>query len=280
MPYVEIRGVSKGFSIEGYERKIVLDGVHLEVPEGEFIAITGFSGSGKSTLLSLLSGDESPDRGEILLGGQSVHGPDHRLTHILGREGGVPEESVEKTLMDALRLSSPDQEVVELEARVRELLSECGLSERSIVPVDRLAQADRIRLSLAICLAGGSRLVLIDEPLNRVPAADRPDLQHDLRHALRKSGKTVILMTNDLEEAILMADRIFPLTRGPGATLGPGFPVPVHLFQGSGSFPSTREYQSLKRDIVDFLTGCNPQRHGSVEESRPAYSESGSPGSR
>jgi nitrate/nitrite transport system ATP-binding protein len=242
----------------------VLDGVNLSVERGEFIAVVGPSGSGKTTLISLVAGLLHPDRGQVLLEGEPVGepGPDRGLVFqnysllpwlSVRRNGQLAGDAVAPHLSPDDRRARADHfvKMVRLEAAAEKLPRE-------------LSGGMRQRVAVARGLAMDPRILLMDEPFSALDALTRASLQDELARIWEEDRKTVLLITNDVDEAVLLADRIYPMTAGPGARLGD--PIPVDLPR-----PRTRRrlslapgYQRVRRDLVDFLT-----RHRTISPTAP-----------
>lgn len=248
MAFVEIIELSKAYGVEGVDRRTVLKGVNLEVPEGEFVVITGFSGSGKSTLVSLLAGDTTPDDGFVLLQGRAVSPHDKRVDRL---QSAFPDFEW-STIFDALQQTAGKND---FQGDLPLILDAAGLLGREMEIIGTLDGLTRLRLSLVMSITRSPDVFILDEPFENVDRSWKPILQHQFAHLLRATGKTIVMMTNDLDEGILMADRIFPLTRGPQATLGPGFFVPFPRPRTLSSISGMPEFQMLRRQIMDFLMG-------------------------
>lgn len=266
MAFVEIIELSKAYGVEGVDRRTVLKGVNLEVPEGEFVVITGFSGSGKSTLVSLMTGDTEPDDGFVLLQGRAVRHHDKRVDRI---HSAFPDQEW-STIFDALKETA---EKNDFQGDISFILDAAGLLGREMEIIGTLDGLTRLRLGLVLSITRSPDVFILDEPFETVDRSWKPILQHQFAHMLRATRKTAVMMTNDLDEGILMADRIFPLTRGPQATLGPGFFVPFPWPRTLSSISGLPEFQALRRQIMDFLMG-QAQLSNSNLSSHPVHGRS------
>jgi nitrate/nitrite transport system ATP-binding protein len=122
----------------------------------------------------------------------------------------------------------------------------------------------RQRVSLARTLSMNPKVLLLDEPLSALDALTRANLQDEIARLRAVNNQTVVLITNDPDEAILLADRVIPLTAGPGATLGPSFPVDIPLPRDRKALNHDDRFKRLRRDLVDFLIASRHHRHASV----------------
>ena len=201
----------------------ILQNLSLDVQEHEFVAILGSSGSGKTTLLRLISGFDSPDSGEIQIGGQPVFGKGLNISAEERRVGYVPQDaalfphlSVAKNIEFGLNKLSATQRS-ERTTELLKLVDLVGYEER--MP-DQLSGGQRHRVALARALAPKPQLILLDEPFSSLDAELRVRLREDVRNVIAKTGTTAILVTHDQEEALSIASRVAVLRDGEFAQIG------------------------------------------------------------
>ena len=209
-----------------YDRLVAVDGVSLELPRGEVLAVLGASGCGKSTLLRAVAGLEAPTAGRISFDGEDLAGtPTHRRGFALMFQDGqlFNHQSVAANVGYPLRIRHRPRAAVA--ARVGELLELVGLEGYGDRPPATLSGGERQRVALARALAVEPRLLLLDEPLSALDAALRERLATELREILTRSGTTALLVTHDHEEAFAVADRM-ALMRG-GRLVQQGTPAEV-----------------------------------------------------
>ena len=256
------RGLAKGFG-EGASRAEILDDVNLEVAEGEFIAIVGFSGSGKSTLISLLAGLDTPDGGEILFKGEPVKGTDPKRGVVFQNYSLMPWLSVYDNVAlatDAVHKTVVKEVRKELTWRYIDMV---GLSHAADRKPAELSGGMRQRVSVARALAMQPDLLLLDEPLSALDALTRSKLQDEFAAICETEKKTIVLITNDVDEAILLADRIIPLTPGPKATLGQSFKVDIARPRDRADMNHDAEFIRLRGEITEYLMNLGESRKGS-----------------
>lgn len=224
MAILELRSVSKGYGVAP-ARTDVINNVDMAVAEGEFLAILGFSGTGKTTLISLLAGLTMPDQGEVLFKGARVEGP--------GPERGVVFQSYALmpwlTAWDNVALSvdavHSGKSRSERKALTETYVNMVGLGHAKDRRPGELSGGMRQRVSVARALAMQPQVLLLDEPLSALDALTRAKLQDEIAAIWAEARATVVLITNDVDEAILLADRIVPLN--PDGTLGPDYRVDI-----------------------------------------------------
>ncbi|MEO1397952.1 MAG: nitrate ABC transporter ATP-binding protein [Pseudomonadota bacterium] len=265
MSILEISGLSKHYG-EGLGRTEVLSDISLKVEDGEFIAIVGFSGSGKTTLISTLAGLIEPDAGSVLFRGKHIDGP--------GQERGVVFQSYSllpwltvvgnvSLAVDQVFQSKTKAERTEIVDTYVEMV---GLAHARDRKPAELSGGMRQRVAVARALAMRPDVLLMDEPLSALDALTRAKLQDEFADISEKERKTIILITNDVDEAILLADRIIPLTPGPNATLGPEFKVNLPRPRDRGAMNSSDEFIRLRAEVTEYLIQIGIERHKDVEQ--------------
>jgi len=251
-PILELKNVTKSFG-QGTNKTAVLGGIDLAIEEGEFVAIVGFSGSGKTTLINLIAGLETADTGEVLLKGQPVKGP--------GPDRGLVFQSYSLfpwlTVLDNIKLAVEsvftDLDKAGHLAKAQHYIDMVGLGHAVDRRPAELSGGMRQRVSVARALAMNPDILLLDEPLSALDALTRAKLQDEIEQIWSQDKKTVILITNDVDEALLLADRIIPLNPGPKATLGPDFKVDLPRPRERTAMNSDATFKKLRADITKYL---------------------------
>ena len=248
MPYLELRDVTKSYGATS-----VLAGIDLALDEGEFVAIVGYSGSGKTTLISLIAGLLAPDAGEIALDGAPVTtpGPDRGI--VFQQYALLPWMTVYDNVALAVDAVNPASTAAERRRLTDELIALVNLTPATQKRPRQLSGGMRQRVALARGLATHPKVLLMDEPLSALDALTRATLQDELLRIWMERRTTVVLVTNDVDEAILLADRIYPLTPGPGARLGPAIEVGLPRPRERRHLSLTPAYQKARQAIVEFL---------------------------
>jgi nitrate/nitrite transport system ATP-binding protein len=269
MAFLELRGVGKSYwTPRG--RYSVLDDLSLDVEAGEFVCIVGYSGSGKTTLVSLIAGLLEPDAGEIRLGGEPIRGPSSDLGIVFQNYSLLAWMSVFENIYLAVNAVSLGATAVEKCARTHELIAAVNLSAAAHKRPHELSGGMRQRVAVARGLAMNPKLLLLDEPFSALDALTRATLQSELARIWMEERKTVVMITNDVEEAILLADRIYPLTPGPGARLGPQIVVDLPHPRSSRALNLEPAYHHARRDIVEFLANQRRANSGATPPLTPA----------
>ncbi len=256
MSFLNLDNVSIGFGPEN-QRVNVLHDVNLSVRENEFVAVIGFSGAGKSTLVSLLAGLERPTAGTVTMAGKPVTQPAPERGVMFQSYSLLPWLSVYGNIELAAKSVFPNKSKRELRDHIGHYIEMVHLTPARDKKPHELSGGMRQRVSLARTLAMQPEVLLLDEPLSALDALTRAVLQDEILQIWEQEKKTVVLITNDVDEAILMADRIIPLTMGPRATLAEAFPVTLERPRDRRTLTENPEYQHLKTDITTYLVGLN-----------------------
>lgn len=252
MSFLELTNVSKHYG-DGEKRTEILSDINLSVEEGEFVAIVGFSGSGKTTLISAIAGLIKPDGGAITLRGDALlkPGPDRGV--VFQSYSLMPWLTVYGNIRLGIDSVFETENEEQKDARARKYIEMVGLAHASDRKPAELSGGMRQRVSVARALAMDPDVLLLDEPLSALDALTRANLQDEIEAIWEADRKTVILITNDVDEAILLADRIIPLSPGPGATLGPAFPVSLARPRDRTTVNSDPAFKALRAQVTGYL---------------------------
>ena len=241
------------------------DGAIHRAYSTEFIAIVGFSGSGKTTLISALACLIEADRGGVIFRGKEIDGP--------GPERGVVFQSY--SLMPWLSVTGNVALAVDCVFKAKPKAERAALIDRTIEMVglaharDRkpaeLSGGMRQRVAVARALAMQPDVLLMDEPLSALDALTRSKLQDEFARISQSEKKTIVLVTNDVDEALLLADRIIPLTPGPDATLGPEFKVDLPRPRDRAGLNQNETFIQLRAAITDYLMTIGAERGADLE---------------
>jgi NitT/TauT family transport system ATP-binding protein len=226
---LEVAGVSKSFRGR-HGRLLALEDVSFSVDSGEFLCILGPSGCGKSTLLSLIAGLDRPDTGKILVKGTPVTGPGRDRVVIFQEAALFPWLSVLENVAFGLELAGmPREPRVE---RARQCLHLVGLHAFHKSFIHELSGGMKQRVALARALALEPRVLLMDEPFAALDAISRDDLHHELQAIWSQTGTTIVFVTHNVREALVLGDRTLLMSARPGrikATFRYDQPRPRHM---------------------------------------------------
>lgn len=266
VPLLELRGVEKTFP---GRPEPILSQLNLCIPEGQFATVIGCSGAGKTTLISLIAGLITPDRGKILFAGHPLGPPGPERAVVFQNYSLLPWFTVLENIALAVEAAAPQLGRRAAREHAQYFIDMVKLSAATHQRPRELSGGMRQRVALARALAMEPRLLLLDEPLSALDALTRTTLQDELARIWSEAKTTVIMVTNDIDEAILLADCVYPLTRGPRATLGQPIPVTLPRPRTRTHLSLTPEYQSTRQKIIGFLadrTASTPQSEATATE--------------
>ena len=259
MSLLELQNVSKSFNGAS-----VLRDINLSIVKGEFVAIVGFSGAGKTTLISLIAGLLRPDTGSVSLNDQPVTGPGPDRGIVFQNYSLLPWLTVFENIALAVDQVFSDWDATKRREHVERHIAMVNLTPARDKKPSELSGGMRQRVSVARALAMDPQILLLDEPLGALDALTRATLQDEISRIREETHKTVVLITNDPDEGIYLADRIIPLTAGPGATLGPSFTVDIPRPRDRKAINHDEHFKQLRRDVTEFLLNSRHDHHATV----------------
>ena len=246
--FVEIAALGKTYATPSGPAEIVRD-FSLYVSEGEFVCLLGHSGCGKSTVLSIVMGLTLPTRGGVVIAGREIDGP--------GTDRGVVFQAA--TLLPWLTVGENVQIALDQvaarngSATAESYLAAVGLAGMAHRYPRELSAGMQQRVGIARAFALEPRLLLLDEPFSLLDALTRMDLQDELMRLWETTRKTVIMVTHDVDEALLLADRVVMMTNGPAATIGDVLDVPFARPRAREEILARPDYFWMRDQIVGFL---------------------------
>lgn len=263
MAFLEMNGVGKGFGV-GKNRAEVLAGIDLKIQEGEFVAIVGYSGSGKTTLVSMAAGLLKPDEGEVILRGERIESPGPDRAVVFQNYSLLPWLTVQGNIALAVDQVFSAWPAEKRRAHVEKHIAMVGLAHAKDRRPRELSGGMRQRVSVARALAMDPRILLLDEPLGALDALTRATLQDEIARIWASDRKTVVMITNDVDEGIYLADRVIPLSAGPKARLGPAVEVDLPRPRDRKALNHDPRFQAIRREILGFLLGEGARAKASV----------------
>lgn len=268
MSYLEIDNASVSFGPVS-NRTHVLSDINLSVEKNEFIAVIGFSGAGKSTLMSLLAGLQTPTTGEVRMNGAIIEEPGPDLGLMFQNYSLLPWLTVNENIRLAVKTVFPKLSRKEVADKIAHYVDMVKLSQAGDKLPHELSGGMRQRASLARTLSLDPRVLLLDEPLSALDALTRSELQDQILNIWESDKRTVVMITNDVDEAVLMADRIVPLTMGPKATLAEPYQVEMARPRDRQTLNDHPEFKRLKAEITNYMMGINQESKDSRQDITP-----------
>ncbi|UWQ45259.1 ABC transporter ATP-binding protein [Leisingera aquaemixtae] len=250
MSILEFKNVSKSFG-EGTSRTQVLKNISLSVQEGEFLVLLGFSGTGKTTLINLMAGLDRPSQGTVSYRGREITGPGPERGVIFQSYSLMPWLTVSGNVALAVDTVFPGLPKAEKQAKVNRYVKMVGLSHAASRRPAELSGGMRQRVNVARALAMDPEVLLLDEPLSALDALTRANLAEEIEMIWEADKKTCVLITNDVDEAILLADRIIALN--PDGSLGEAFQVTIPRPRDRFAMNTDETFKRLRAEVTSYL---------------------------
>ena len=273
-PWLSVEGIARR-----YDGRPVFQDLWFGVERGEFVALIGHSGCGKTTILNILAGLEAPDGGTVVMDGREVSGPALDRAVIFQSHALLPWLSALGNVAFAVRSRHRDWPRGRVQDHARRVLDLVGLGDAALRKPAELSGGMKQRVGIARALAIEPSLLLMDEPFSALDALTRGTLQDEVLRLVSDAGQTAFMITHDVDEAILLADRILLMTNGPDARVAEVVVNTLPRPRDRQTIHRTPGHHALRTHIVDFLVarsrilaGGRPQGWDGrrVPEVRPA----------
>lgn len=254
-PFLEIDGLAKRFpSPDGGEPLTVFENVNLDIDKGEFVCILGHSGCGKSTIMNILAGLDTASEGAVTMDGEEVAGPSLDRGVVFQNYSLLPWLSALKNVTFGVAARHPDWSRQQVLDHSTKYLKMVGLMDgaESRKP-SQLSGGMRQRVSIARAFAIQPKLLLLDEPFGALDALTRGTIQDELIRVWSGSDQTVFMITHDVDEAILLADRILLMTNGPYARVAESVVVDIPRPRDRAEIVHDEAYYKIRNHLVEFL---------------------------
>src|SRR5690349_8042194 len=255
MAFLEIAAVSKTFGT-GPSARHVLERASLSVDEGEFVSIVGFMGCGKSTFLNVIAGLVTPDAGEVRFGGVPVRGMRDGAAIVFQNYSLLPWFSALENVRLAVAAAFPKWPRTRQTDQARAYLDKVGLGNAVDRRPTQLSGGMRQRVAIARAFSTEPEVLFLDEPFGAPDAFTRANLQQDLARLCSDAERpvTTVMISNSVEEALLLSDRIVPMTRGPRAHLGTPVPVSMPKPRTAAQLVHDRDAMLVRSHVIEALT--------------------------
>jgi nitrate/nitrite transport system ATP-binding protein len=258
--FLKIEGLSKTYP--GTEAP-VFDGVNFEVAQGEFVCIIGHSGCGKTTILNVLEGLEKASGGYVFMDGREVAGPSLDRGVVFQGHALMPWLTVRKNIAFAVRSKWPDWSRAQVAAQVEKYVGMVGLAQAMDKKPSELSGGMKQRVGIARAFAIEPRMLLLDEPFGALDALTRGTIQDELLRICAQTQQTVFMITHDVDEAILLADRVMLMSNGPQARVAEIVKNTMGRQRTRATLHHDPQYYRIRNHLVDFLVARSAElSHG------------------
>jgi nitrate/nitrite transport system ATP-binding protein len=251
--YIEIQGVEQTFRTPKGAFPALRD-IHLTVAKGEFVALIGHSGCGKSTLLNLIAGLTTPTAGALLCANREIAGPGPERAVVFQNHSLLPWLTCfENVYLAVERVFGATEKKAQLKARTDAALALVGLAHAASKRPGEISGGMKQRVGIARALSMEPKVLLMDEPFGALDALTRAKLQDELLDIVARTQSTVVMVTHDVDEAVLLSDRIVMMTNGPAATIGEVLAVDLPRPRSRVALAEAPRYLQLRKAVIDFL---------------------------
>ena len=251
--YVLIENVDMTFATKKGDFK-ALNNINLNIREGEFISIIGHSGCGKSTVLNLIAGLLTPTQGHLFCADREIAGPGPERAVVFQNHSLLPWLSCYENIYLAVeRVFGEEETKAGLAARTHSALELVGLTHATDKRPNEISGGMKQRVGIARALAMEPKVLLLDEPFGALDALTRANLQDELMKIMAKSGCTAVMVTHDVDEAVLLSDRIVMMTNGPSATIGEVLEVKLARPRARLDLAEDHDYNHIRSEVLRFL---------------------------
>jgi nitrate/nitrite transport system ATP-binding protein len=257
--FVSIENLNKTFGSKSGDL-VVFDDVNVNIEKGEFVCIIGHSGCGKSTILNILAGLDSPSSGAVIMDSQEVAGPSLERGVVFQNYSLLPWLSTLQNVSFGVRARFPKWSKAEVKAHSIKFLEMVGLGHSLERKPSQLSGGMRQRVSIARAFATSPKLLLLDEPFGALDALTRGVIQDELMKIWADTQQTIFMITHDVDEAILLADRILLMTNGPNAQVAESVTINLPRPRNRGTVVEHPHYYKIRNYLVDFLVNRSSER--------------------
>ncbi|ROZ71539.1 ABC transporter ATP-binding protein [Ramlibacter sp. WS9] len=251
--YIQIEGVEQTFKTSKGPF-VALRDINLTVAKGEFVALIGHSGCGKSTLLNLIAGLTTPTQGHLICANREIAGPGPDRGVVFQNHSLLPWLTCfENVYLAVERVFGAAESRSQLKARTDAALALVGLTPAAQKRPGEISGGMKQRVGIARALSMEPNVLLLDEPFGALDALTRAKLQDELLQIVAKTQSTVVMVTHDVDEAVLLSDRIVMMTNGPAATIGEVLAVELPRPRDRIALAEDRNYVHYRKAVIDFL---------------------------
>ena len=267
-PFLKVEGLTKSYVPGGDP---VLDGVHFELNQGEFACVIGHSGCGKTTILNVLAGLESATDGTVIMSGREISGPSLDRGVVFQGHALMPWLTVRNNIAFAVRSKWPEWSKAQVNEHVETYVELVGLNHAIDKKPSALSGGMKQRVGIARAFAIQPKMLLLDEPFGALDALTRGTIQDELLRICRETRQTVFMITHDVDESILLADKILLMSNGPRARVAEVVLNTMPADRQRATLHHDPQYYSIRNHLVDFLVARSKDLSNGRAPIKPPY---------
>jgi nitrate/nitrite transport system ATP-binding protein len=253
-PFVSVEGIARRFpGVAGAAPLTVFENLWFGIEEGEFVCLIGHSGCGKTTVLNILAGLDSPSDGAVVVAGREIDGPSLDRAVIFQSHALLPWLTAEQNIAFAVRSRHPEWTRARVAEECRRWIELVGLAAAAAKKPAQLSGGMKQRVGIARALSVHPKILLMDEPFSALDALTRGALQEEVNRIVDETKRTALMITHDVDEAILLADRILMMTNGPNAKIAEVVVNTLPRPRRRQDLHHLPGYYALRNHIIDFL---------------------------
>jgi nitrate/nitrite transport system ATP-binding protein len=252
--FLKVEGLKKSFpGVGGAGELVVFDGVNFDIARGEFVCIIGHSGCGKTTILNVLAGLETPTQGLAFIDGREISGPSLDRGVVFQSHALMPWLTVRGNIAFAVRSKWPQWSKAQIDEHVQKFIDLVHLQGAEDKKPAQLSGGMKQRVGIARAFAIQPKMLLLDEPFGALDALTRGNIQDELLEIVQETKQTVFMITHDVDEAILLADKIFLMSNGPHAVIAEIVENTMPRDRTRSTMHHDPQFYSIRNHLIDFL---------------------------
>jgi nitrate/nitrite transport system ATP-binding protein len=252
--FLQVQGLKKSFpGVGGGDDLVVFDQVNFDIERGEFVCIIGHSGCGKTTILNVLAGLEQPSAGHAFIDGREIAGPSLDRGVVFQSHALMPWLTVRGNIAFAVRSKWPDWSKSQIDDHVQKFIDMVHLKGSEDKKPSQLSGGMKQRVGIARAFSIQPKMLLLDEPFGALDALTRGNIQDELMTIVRQTQQTVFMITHDVDEAILLADKIFLMSNGPRAVIAEIVENTLPRDRTRSTMHHDPQFYSIRNHLIDFL---------------------------
>jgi len=251
--FLQVQGLRQAFAAPGGDELVVFDDINFDIERGEFVCIIGHSGCGKTTILNVLAGLERPSAGHAFIDGREIHGPSLDRGVVFQSHALMPWMTVRGNIAFAVKSRWPDWTRSQIDAHVQQFIDMVHLGGSEDKKPSQLSGGMKQRVGIARAFSIQPKMLLLDEPFGALDALTRGNIQDELLAIVQQTRQTVFMITHDVDEAILLSDKIFLMSNGPRAVLAEVVENPLPRDRARATMHHDPRFYALRNQLIDFL---------------------------